>query len=296
MRAIKVAALFLGYGLVGFTGDYSMALLARDHASVRGIRAVAPMTAARAADPVVRVHVRMHDQGSCRYEAERSVKLEASTSQMLHLVAGAGNLTVKGVPGLEEVRAVGHACASSESYLDELQVTLDRTGDGLALKTHYPRRGWRGEGYARIDLRVEVPEGMAADVKDSSGDLEVSGTGALRLSDSSGSLRVDHVDGPVSIDDSSGGIEVSDVTGDVAIRDGSGGIDVRDVQGSVHLTDGSGSIDVAGVGRDVIVGADGSGSIDVRRVKGDFTVRHDGSGSIRYSDVDGTVSVPLKKR
>jgi hypothetical protein len=291
----------MGYGLVGFGGDFAMNLLAQDHPSAHPVRVrvASPVVDVKAADPVVRVDVRVRDSGPCRYEAERSVKLDASASGRLRLDAGAGELKVVGVEGLGEVRAVGRACASNEDDLDALQVSLEDRGGELALETHYPDHssmGWRGEHYARIDLTVEVPRGMSVDVDDSSGDLSVSGTGELNIDDSSGSLTVQDVIGSVRVDDSSGDIEVSGVKGDVEIEDGSGGIDVRDVQGSVRLDDGSGGIDVSGVGRDVLVSDDGSGSIVVRDVQGDFTVRSDGSGSVRYSGVQGSVNIPRDKR
>lgn len=295
MRALKMAALFLGYGLVGLTGDYSVALLARDHAPARRVRVRAPNVRVKVAEPDVRVHVRVGNVGACRYEAEKTVTLDASATESLRLLAGSGQLKVVGVEGLGEVRAVGHACASDKAYLDDLQVSLERRGGELDLETHYPdHMGWRGGGYARIDLTVQVPKGMSVDLKDSSGDLDVTGTGDLRIADSSGSIQVGDIGGALTIADGSGGIDVSGVQGDLEIRDGSGSMDIRDVQGSVRLIDGSGSIDVAGVGHDVTVGADGSGSIRVRDVRGDFTVRRDGSGSIRYSGVDGAVSIPRK--
>jgi hypothetical protein len=301
MRGLKVAALFLGYGLVGLGGDYAVGLLAQDHTPARGVRVRVrePVVDVRVAEPVVRVHVQATASGECRYEAERTVQMDASAARRLLLDAGSGDLKVVGVDGLKEVRAAGHACASDEDYLEDLQVTLEDHAGRLALQTHYPDHrgiGWRGNDYARIDLTVEVPKGMAVDLNDSSGDLEVSGTGALNIEDSSGSIRVRDVGGPVNIDDSSGEIDVSGVEGDVNVEDGSGGISIRDVQGSVRLDDGSGGIDVAGVGRNVTVADDGSGSIEVRDVKGDFTVRSDGSGGILYSGVQGTVSIPRDKQ
>jgi hypothetical protein len=301
MRGLKVAALFLGYGLVGLGGDYAVGLLAQDHTPARGVRVRVkePAVDVRVAEPVVRARVQVRGSGDCRYQAERTIQIDASASQRLQVDAGAGALKVVGVEGLTEVRAVGHACASDEGYLEDLQVTVADHSGRLALETHYPEHrgiGWRGEDYARIDLTVEVPKGMSVDLSDSSGDLEVSGTGALNIDDSSGSILVRDVGGPVNIDDSSGEIDVSRVEGDVNIEDGSGGIGIRDVQGSVRLEDGSGGIDVANVGRNVTVADDGSGSIEVRDVKGDFTVRNDGSGGIRYSGVQGTVSIPRDKQ
>lgn len=299
VRGMKVLSLFLGYGLVGFGGDYAVGLLANEPRPDDVVR-VRVRTDVKVDVPDIDVRVRMSDQGSCTYEAERKVALGASASQWLRLDAGSGSLKVEGREGLDQVQAVARACASDEAYLDDLQLTLQREGGDLALEAHYPDRshfrGWRGNDYARLDLVVLVPKDMSVDVDDSSGDMDISGTGALRIDDSSGGISVRGASGPVSIDDSSGGIDVADIAGDLTIDDGSGGIDVRGVEGVVRLRDGSGSIRVEQVRRDVVVEDDGSGSITVRDVQGDFQVQDDGSGDIRYSGIAGTVDIPRDKR
>jgi len=297
MGAVKLASLFLAYGFIGFGGDYVVGLLAQDqhadaHHFVVDVERVVDVEV-----DVAHVHdVHVQHSGECEFEVERRVTLDASATEWLRLEAGAGSLAVEGQAGLGQVQAVGRACASDASYLDDLRLTLERVNDEIVLSAHYPDRSGRGNSYARIDLAVEIPLNMAVDLDDSSGSMEVAGTGELRIDDSSGSILVHGVNGPVFIDDSSGEIELSDVAGDVQIEDGSGEIDVRDVQGSVHVRDGSGSIDIVEVEQSVIVEGDGSGSIEVRDVGGDFSVLSDGSGSIRHSGVGGAVDIPQKKR
>ena len=293
LRALRWTALFLGYGLVGFSGDLAAALLAGEPALSRNVEVRVDL-------PDFDVQVEPAHSGRCAYEAERKVSLTASAAEWLRLDAGSGELTIEGRAGLDRVQAVGRACASDESYLEELTLTLERRGDDVVLATHYPNRngrgGWRGEDYARIDLVVEVPLDMAVDLEDSSGGMDITGTGELRIDDSSGEIFVHGVNGAVWIDDSSGSIDVRDVVGDVEVDDGSGEVELSNVQGSVLVRDGSGGIDVAEVKGDVVIGDDGSGSIDVRDVEGDFTVRSDGSGGIRFSGIGGTVDVPADKR
>jgi hypothetical protein len=293
LRALRWTALFLGYGVVGFGGDMAAALLAGEPPLRRSVEV-------RVDVPDFDVRVQPARSGSCAYEDERTVSIAATAADWLRLTAGSGELTIEGRAGLDRVQAVGRVCASDESYLDELTLTLERRGDDVVLAANYPNRnghgGWRGEDYARIDLAVEVPLDMAVDLDDSSGGMDVGGTGELRIDDSSGEIFVHGVNGAVWIDDSSGSIDVRDVAGDVEVDDGSGGVDLSNVQGSVRVRDGSGGIDVAEVEGDVIIADDGSGSIDVRDVRGDFAVRSDGSGGIRYSGVGGTVDVPADKR
>lgn len=238
-------------------------------------------------------------QSDCNYEAERSLSLPARADELVRVRAGSGSLEVVGVPGLGEVRATARACASQAEFLEDLQLSSDRNGSEVRIETHYPdwsdRGGW-GNRYARLDLRVEVPEGMMTDIQDSSGEIYVEGLGDLDIRDSSGEIEGEALLGRVRIDDSSGEIVLRDVTGDVEIEDGSGEIELSDIGGAVLLSDGSGEIDVSRVAGTVRVARDGSGSIEVDGVGGDFIVDRDGSGSIEYRNVTGRVDVPRKGR
>lgn len=237
-------------------------------------------------------------QGSrdCRYEADRTANVDGRGLELLRLRAGSGSLRVEGQPGLQDVRVRGHACASSEGLLDRLQVTARRSGTEAVVQT-LPEEGFNlhsGE-YARIDLTVEVPAGLAADVVDGSGSAELSGLGRLTMDDGSGSLQIHDVAG-AQVEDGSGSLELRRITGDVTIDDGSGEIELHDVRGSVTISDGSGSITASGVTKGVHVRDDGSGSIHVADVGGDFIVDHDGSGGISYHDVRGRVDIPERHR
>ena len=297
MQGLKVLALFLGYGTVGMGGDYAAEAWA-GRPSHDVMARVMPDVQADVEVDVDR-DGRWSQSGECRYEARRSVTLDASSARALAVRAGSGDLEVTGVAGTDRVEAVARACASDEEALEELTLTLDREGERLVLEAHYPdRSGWnrRGDQYARLDLVVEFPRGLAVDVDDSSGGMTVRGTGDLRIDDSSGSILVEDVAGSLTIDDSSGEVDVVGVEGDVSVDDGSGEIRISGVGGTVELRDGSGSVEVDDVKRDVVVLNDGSGSISVRGVGGDFRVRSDGSGGIRHSDVAGVVDIPQKKR
>jgi hypothetical protein len=282
---LRLAWLFAAYGAIGFGGDYVVgSLLAHDGVDGGDER---------------KVTVDTRNTGPCSFTAERSLTVSADGVSVLNIDAGSGALHVEGRPDLVEIRVTGSACASREEDLTELRLTVDEgPGGEITLSAHYPERRDRalGDNTARIDLTVLIPRGMDVDLDDSSGDLEVSGTGDLRVDDSSGSIRVYGIDGSVSIDDSSGGLELWDVSGDVEIEDGSGGLEVRDIRGSLRLRDGSGGIAIADVEQDVLIESDGSGGIEVRGVGGDFVVALDRSGGIRHSDVRGRVEIPVDPR
>lgn len=298
--ALKIVALFAVYSGIAYVGDYAVGLLANESAPAVGD--VAPLMDDERAvvvelrpDIVTRVQVRRSD--GCDYAVDREMTLPAASVSLVDIRAGSGELHIEGEDGLDEIVVVGRVCASDESLIDELTISGESMDGTAVIQTHYPdNRGWSGSRTARIDLVVLVPTGMAVDVEDSSGDMEVRRTGNLSIDDSSGGISVSDIRGSLEIDDSSGGLDVDGIEGDVYIEDGSGGLDIRGVTGSVVLRDGSGGIDIVDVGGDVIIEEDGSGGIDVRDVGRDFEVRRDGSGGIRHSGVQGAVDVPEKRR
>jgi hypothetical protein len=301
--ALRILALFTIYSGIAFAGDYAAGLFAEGPREVETVverETDVEVRVERAVEVQVRPEIlsriesHLSDRCDVSRDLERTVSADGVSRLTVH--AGSGELRIEGHDDLTEIVAVGRACASEEEYLDDLTMSVEARGDDVTLETHYPDRSGWGSGRASIDLVVMVPTGLAVDVDDSSGGMEVEGTGALRIDDSSGSIRVADIRGAVSIDDSSGGIEVRGVEGDLTLEDGSGGIELRAVAGTVRVRDGSGSIEVVEAGADVIVESDGSGSIGVRDVAGSFRVERDGSGGIRHSDVRGSVVIPRDER
>lgn len=232
----------------------------------------------------------------CEFSREISVQVSASESDRLRVSVGSGSLDIEGRVGASGVVVTGIACASRESLLEELEVVLDRRGSRVELDALYPDDGWRNRDYARMDLRIEVALGMDVDVHDGSGSITLIGLGDVRVDDGSGSIYVQDILGSVDIDDGSGDVEIIDVQGDVFVDDGSGSVDIIGVAGSVTIDDGSGSIDIRDVGQDVLAYDIGSGSIRVTGVAGDFTVRDGREERISYSDVQGVVDIPERRR
>ncbi len=300
--ALRILALFAVYSGIAFVGDFAVGLLAGQPAPAPAVaEAIQPVDGSRTVVTTVRpeivTRVQVRNASGCDYSLDREMTVSAAGVSLVDIRAGSGELQVEGEDGLNEIVVVGRVCASDESFIDELTISSETTGGTVVIRTHYPdHRGWSGPRTARIDLVVLVPTGMAVDIDDSSGDMEVRRTGDLRIDDSSGGVSVADIRGSVDIDDSSGGLDVDGVDGDVRIEDGSGGLDIRGVNGNVSLRDGSGGIDIVDVTGSVVIEEDGSGSIEVRDVGQDFEVRRDGSGGIRHSGVQGNVDVPQKRR
>lgn len=300
--ALRIAALFVVYGTLGFGGDYVVGLLAQDARNAPVEVEVQPLVDVKSdvvveVLPTVMTRVQVRHAGACEFEAEQDFTLPIQNLGELSLDHGAGDLHVEGQDGLTEIVVSARMCASHEEYLEALQVTASDRDGRLDLQALYPRDRdrWNGRNVARIDMTVLIPTGIDVSIDDSSGDLVVSGAGDLHVDDSSGSIEVFDIRGSLVLDDSSGDLEVRDVRGDVRIADGSGSLRVVGVGGAVMLRDGSGGIDVSDVAEDVRIESDGSGGIDVERVGGDFVVDRDGSGGIRHRGVEGRIDVPRKR-
>jgi hypothetical protein len=236
-------------------------------------------------------------QDDCRFEAARSASVSAAGARQLIVEAGSGSLRVEGRPGISEVRVRGRACASSQELLEQLDFDADQSGGTVRVRTHEVENdGWRGERrYARLDLVVEVPAGIDAEIRDGSGSAEILSLGATRITDGSGSLLAEDIRGLLDIQDGSGAVTVRNVEGDLVIEDGSGEIEIADVGGSATIEDGSGEIRARGVGRNLRI-ADSSGGIDVDTVRGDFVVTDDSSGGIQHRGVSGRIDIPRPRR
>jgi hypothetical protein len=253
-------------------------------------------------------------QAACKVEANRSAGADVAGVEKVVLVAGAGDLDVKGSSGAKRIEAGGKACASTQALMDAIVLKMHREGSTLFIETVMPELQQVtlfGSSYAFLDLKVTLPDNLPVDAQDSSGDahlgnlknlhmLDSSGdleirniSGALDLKDSSGDIVLEHI-GSAKLQDSSGDMTIEDVTNDVEITvDSSGDINIDKVGGSVHiLQDSSGEIKVENVRGNVLVDADTSGSIEVDNIGGDFAVGADSGGGVRMNHVQGNVKVP----
>ena len=257
----------------------------------------------------------------CRYTVERVLDLDARGLATLRLDTGAGDLDVVGEPGLARIEVRGRACASEQEVLDGIQLSQQREGASAHVMTTIPGEGFSwplfDNHYAYMDVRVRVPAELELVMRDSSGDVDVTGIkaglqltdssgdidlrdigGAVTLSDSSGDILLHGLDGSVTIEsDSSGDIDLSDVGGDAQVRsDSSGDVDFRRITGNARIdSDSSGDIDFDTIGGDAGVGSDGSGEIRAGHVRGAFTVerKSNAEDNIRHSDIGGAISLPV---
>jgi hypothetical protein len=256
----------------------------------------------------------------CAFHAERSLDIDASGIESLRLDTGAGDLVVEGVDGLARIELRGRACASEQGALDGIRFVESRDGAVARAATEIPDEGhdWSlfGSDYAYMDVRVRMPAALKLELRDSSGDMELSRlAGGVEITDSSGDMDLRDIGADVAISDSSGDIDVRGVKGGVTVRsDSSGDIDIVEVDGDATVEedssgdialgriagnahvggDSSGDIEFDDIGRDASVGKDSSGDIRADTIGGDFRVdrKSGGSDNIRHNGVKGKVSLP----
>ena len=233
----------------------------------------------------------------CKYSEERSATVEAGGAQLLDLDAGAGLLKIEGKAGITSVQIRGKACASDKELLQEIKLEARREGSTVRVKANVQDHdfsfGSMRNEYARLDVVIEVPLGMAARIDDGSGDMELAGLGDTEIDDGSGGIVASNL-ASAHINDGSGEIDLTNIRGRVDIDDGSGGIELHDIAGDITIDDGSGEIEVRDAHTNVRI-SDSSGSINVANVGGNFIVTDDGSGSIDYDNVKGRVELPAPR-
>jgi hypothetical protein len=240
-----------------------------------------------------------HAQWTSSFTGPRNSVVDAAGARAVQVEAGAGTLRIEGRPGLRQVQIRGTARSSSQEVLNQIKLIAERRGDVVFIKSDIPEQNWRSwdDNYsAALDLVIEVPQGINADIADGSGEMHILNVGSVEASDGSGSLSIDGA-GAVSINDGSGEVTIDNIRGDVRVSDGSGDINVRNVTGSFTVKrDGSGGISATDIRGSVVVENDGSGEIDATKIGRDFTVESKGSGAINYREVSGQVDIPERPR
>jgi len=232
----------------------------------------------------------------CRYSAPRNLHDDLAGVRQVQIQLHSHDLHLVGNNGASGFQLNGRACASSQSALDNLQVTSHREGDQLIIDVggHGSFNvGLFGVSYEYLDLQAQLPPNVPVSIHSNSGDVYVEGLSQLSAQTGSGDLHIDHIAGEVSVTSGSGDVELSDI-GSLRVGSmGSGDIKARNVHAGVNIGNvGSGDITLEHVGGSVYVGTIGSGDVTVKDVRGDFTVGAKGSGDIVHSEVGGKVSVP----
>jgi len=213
------------------------------------------------------------------HEIEKVLLMKGGALSAMLIDATAGELTLVGSDSTQimvEARIVGDDLAPGD-----YQLTLQEKDGKAVLYAHIKGNKHDDE---HIDLVVSLPASMALEVRDRSGDIDISAmSGGLTIIDSSGDITLTDISGAKTVDDRSGDIAVDGLTGPLQINDRSGDIFVKHLSGDLTIEDTSGDIRVKKVSGLVTVD-DSSGSIDVKGA-GDFRLLSDGSGDVTVKNI-----------
>lgn len=232
----------------------------------------------------------------CKYSNDLSEAIDGKGIDRVKLNALAGDLVVIGMSDGTGITVDALACSDTERHLELMALDIERDGSSLTITVIIPQSikwGWNTE-YAYVDLEVSLPDSTPIEIRDSSGDMDLSSVSVTSIDDSSGRIKLRNGRSDLVLDDSSGDIVIRQLNGNISLSDSSGNIHLRDIKGEVRIRrDSSGEIEISRVEKDVEIVSDGSGSIDIDQVGGNVTVGNDGSGSILISNVTGNVRIGI---
>ncbi len=202
------------------------------------------------------------------------IRLEPSADGRLHLDA--------------VTRAWGRDQAEARRNLDQLRITARDEDTGFTVRVEppagdLPRR-------VRVDLKAQVPTGVAVDAALARGDVDARGLG--------GDLAISVISGDVSIRDHQGSVRIESAKSDAALERVAGDVQVSTKHGDVTLTDIGGRADVSVLHGDISVSRV-KGDVDLRTLSGDVDAGVEafspGTTSV-MSTMSGDVAVRLGER
>lgn len=214
------------------------------------------------------------------YQVEDDFSLEIdNNSGDVTVVYSAGDLVV--VEAVKEIRASSRS--EAEDLEDELQVIIEADEHSIEIETRYPswRSGdsfWeklfdiRKGGFGSVDYRVEVPVSVK-----------------LRISTTSGDVRLSDLSGQVDVFSTSGDLEISGLTGDCLIKNTSADMVLRDIAGSADISSTSGDILIDNVTGEVRLSST-SGDSEFYWISGSVYVTKT-SGEVRVEEVSGDIDI-----
>lgn len=231
------------------------------------------------------VHVGDDVQAAELSKEHQQLTLDAKGLASLMATTGAGDITIIGDPNATQI--VVDADLYYENRAD-LTLTLEHQGNEARLVAEATQSrisvGWNSSPY--IDLTVRMPAALALTLDDGSGDASVTGlSNQIKVEDGSGELTIDG-GRDVRISDGSGDVALQHIQGELHVVDGSGDLHISDVKGAVVVSDGSGDMLISRVGAVRI--DDGSGDISVTDADS-LVVDESGSGDLSYSQIRGQI-------
>lgn len=172
-----------------------------------------------------------------------------------------------------------HNQAAAEAWLPQVQVTLTPHGSDVALEVEPTSETSRHLRY-RVDLAVELPEGMSVEVDLKSGDVHVQDltaeltarikSGDLSVGPHQGKVRAEIRNGDVTLEETDD-LDLHVLSGDVGVRRVGGAAQMRVTSGDVSLEEVRGSVDLVAQSGDIRLGVHGSPGVRAKTISGDIS-------------------------
>ncbi|GAB4432496.1 MAG: DUF4097 family beta strand repeat-containing protein [Chloroflexi bacterium OHK40] len=179
-------------------------------------------------------------------------------------------------------RGFGWNGDGAAAALERLHVVAEERGDTLVIEVRRPTGLGGIIGRAPFaELRVALPEGVAAEASVVSGSIDATGIrGDLRLSSVSGAIEAERTAGSLAVNTTSGDVELRDHTGPLVVESVSGDVRASGALERPRVETVSGDVELSGV----------RGATELHSISGDLGVREAADASLTAESTSGAIS------
>ena len=221
------------------------------------------------------------NSSSADVKLNKSLEISAEDLSKFVVETSTGDINIVGVAG-QTVIKVEARIRTTKAQDYEFSLTKKGTTARLVAGHESHNFSWTSAPY--IDLEVTMPTTLALEVNQRSGDMSIKNIQQeVTVSDTSGDLRIQDIQGVLNVDDRSGDLNIKNIGSSIVVVDTSGDVLINDVTGNVTIDDRSGDINVYNVSGDVEV-SDRSGDINVRGAES-LNIIDDASGDVSHSNI-----------
>jgi DUF4097 and DUF4098 domain-containing protein YvlB len=226
-------------------------------------------------------------------EENKTLKFDAKQPVDLKIESASGRVVVTGADVDEiEVRVIKTAYDSTQARADEevktIQYIIEQVDNKITIRYEVPRSVNISNRINTVDFIITVPNDTVANIKTSSGSVDVSGlNGNVIIKNDFGDISVTEIEGAVDVKTNSGEIELRSVnagSGDVTIDTDFGKLTLEQVNGKdISITSNSGTIKLNNVRA--------TGELFAKSDFGNVNFQNGSAASLKIDTKSGTVSV-----
>jgi len=226
-------------------------------------------------------------------EENKTLKFDTEQPVDLKIESASGRVVVTGADVDEiEVRVIKTAYDSTQARADEevktIQYIIEQVDNKITIRYEVPRSVNISNRINTVDFIITVPNDTVANIKTSSGIVDVSGlNGNVIIKNDFGDISVTDIEGAVDVKTNSGEIEFRSInagSGNVTIATDFGKITLEQVNGKdISITSNSGTITLNNVRA--------TGELFAKSDFGNVNFQNGSAASLKIDTNSGTVSV-----